>query len=61
VTFPTSSTDQSFTVNTLSDSVWEFDETFDLIIQQPTTAGLTVGSVGRAQVTISDTTGNANT
>ncbi|XP_065893096.1 FRAS1-related extracellular matrix protein 2-like isoform X2 [Dysidea avara] len=56
VTFPTGSTDQSFTVNTLSDSVWEFNEVFDLNIQRSITAGLTVGSVNRAEVTITDTT-----
>lgn len=60
MTFPQGSTDQSFAVNTLSDSVWEAEEVFNLNIVQPTIVGLTIGN-GRTEVTITDTTGSVST
>lgn len=58
VTFPVGSVLQSFSVNTTSDNVYEFNETFSLIIQPPSTLGLTRGNPMEAEVTIIDTTGN---
>ena len=57
VTFPVGSQSQSFSVNTLSDTVYEFNETFSLTIQPPSTLGLTTGSPVETEVTIIDTTG----
>ena len=57
VTFPVGSQSQSFSVNTLSDNVYEFNETFSLIIQPSSTLGLTTGSPMETEVTITDTTG----
>lgn len=57
VTFPAGSRVQTFTVNTLSDDVWEFNETFSLIIQEPSVLGLTRGNPRETQITIIDTTG----
>ena len=58
VTFPAGSTIQSFSVNTISDSVWEFNETFSLIIQPISTLGIARGNPREAEVTIIDTTGS---
>ena len=57
VTFPVGSLTQSFSVNTLSDTIYEFNETFSLIIQPPSTLGLTTENPVEAEVTIIDTTG----
>ena len=56
VTFPVGSLTQTFSVNTLSDNIYEFNETFSLIIQPPSTLGLTRGNPMEAEVTIVDTT-----
>ena len=59
VTFPAGSLLQSFSVNTLSDDIYEFDETFRLIIQQPSSMlGITRSNPTQTEVTIIDTTGN---
>lgn len=58
VTFPIGSMQQSFSVNTLSDSIFEFDETFRLIIQPPSMLGITRSNPMQTEVTIVDTTGN---
>ena len=58
VTFPAGSVLQSFSVNTLSDDIYEFDETFRLTIQQPSMLGITRSNPTQTEVTIIDTTGN---
>ena len=57
VRFPPGSVMQSFSVNTLPDEIYEFNETFSLIIQQPSTLGFTRGNPMETEVTIIDTTG----
>lgn len=57
VTFPPSSTLQSFTVNALSDTVYEFNEIFRLTIQPSSTLGITRGNPVETEVTIIDATG----
>lgn len=58
VTFTPGTVLQSFSVNTLSDDIYEFDETFRLIIQQPSMLGITRSNPMQTEVTIIDTTGN---
>ena len=58
VIFMAGSTAQSFSVNTITDSIWEFNETFSLIIQPSSLLGLAVGNPREAEVTIIDTTGS---
>lgn len=58
VTFSAGSTVQSFSINTISDSIWEFNETFSLIIQPSSTLGLAIANPRESEVTIIDITGS---
>ena len=54
VTFPVGTVTQSFSISTLSDNVYEFNETFSLSIQPSSTLGLALGNPRETQVTIID-------